>query len=67
VQEHGNDHEEIIERIAALDIGKASLVCCSRVPAASGGRRVQEVMMWFPPNRGGLPYAACLVGVAAFS
>ena len=26
------DSEEIIERVAALDIGKAELVCCVRVP-----------------------------------
>ena len=26
------EREEIIERIAALDIGKAELVCCVRVP-----------------------------------
>lgn len=36
--------EEIIERVAALDIGKAELVCCVRVPHESGrGRRMQEV------------------------
>ncbi|GAB4098175.1 IS110 family transposase [Sinomonas halotolerans] len=38
------DDEQIIERVAALDIGKAELVCCVRLPArASGRRRVQEV------------------------
>ena len=38
------DNEEIIERVAALDIGKAGLVCCIRVPdAAHPGRRLQEV------------------------
>jgi hypothetical protein len=26
-----------------LDIGKAEIVCCIRLPAADGGRRVQEV------------------------
>jgi transposase len=26
------DNEEIIERVAALDIGKAEVVCCLRVP-----------------------------------
>lgn len=36
------EREEIIERVAALDIGKAELVCCVRVPAA-GKRRAQEV------------------------
>lgn len=38
------EHEEIIERIAALDIGKAELVCCVRVPGGPGkSRRMQEV------------------------
>lgn len=30
------DHEEIIERVAALDIGKAELVACVRVPQGNG-------------------------------
>jgi hypothetical protein len=38
-----SDDEQIIERVAALDIGKAEIVCCIRLPAADGGRRVQEV------------------------
>jgi transposase len=39
-----HDEEQIIARVAALDIGKAELVCCVRVPAAGGGRkRLQEV------------------------
>ncbi len=39
-----HDDEQIIERVAALDIGKAEIVCCVRVPAQEGGeRRVQEV------------------------
>ena len=37
------DDEQVIERVAALDIGKAEIVCCIRLPAADGGRRVQEV------------------------
>ena len=38
------DREEIIERVAALDIGKAELTCCVRVPAEGRrGRRLQEV------------------------
>ena len=38
------DEEQIIERVAALDIGKAELVCCVRLPARDDGRRrVQEV------------------------
>ena len=39
-----HDEEQIIARVAALDIGKAELVCCVRVPAPAGGkRRSQEV------------------------
>ena len=39
-----HDDEQIIERVAALDIGKAEVVCCVRLPAAGPGqRRVQEV------------------------
>jgi transposase len=39
-----DDDEQIIERVAALDIGKAEIVCCIRLPATDGGkRRVQEV------------------------
>ena len=38
------DKEEIIARVAALDIGKAELVCCVRLPAPRGRRkRLQEV------------------------
>jgi transposase len=38
------DNEEIIERVAALDIGKAELVCCVRIPDEDHrGRRLQEV------------------------
>lgn len=36
------EREEIIERVAALDIGKAELVCCVRVPG-KGRARAQEV------------------------
>ncbi len=36
--------EEIIARVAALDIGKAEVMCCARVPGeGSSGRRLQEV------------------------
>jgi transposase len=38
------DSEEIIERVAALDIGKAELMCCVRVPDdGHPGKRLQEV------------------------
>lgn len=36
--------ESIIERVGSIDVGKAELVCCVRVPdAARAGRRGQEV------------------------
>jgi transposase len=36
--------EEIVARVAALDIGKAEVVCCIRVPhEGKPGRRLQEV------------------------
>ena len=42
--EESEDRQEIIEQVAALDIGKATLVCCSRVPKPDKpGRRMQEV------------------------
>jgi transposase len=38
------DEEQTIARVAALDIGKAELVCCVRLPAkANRKRRLQEV------------------------
>jgi transposase len=44
VLEETHDTEELIGRVAALDIGKAELVCCVRVPSAQGsGKRLQEV------------------------
>jgi transposase len=42
--EPAGDTEVIIERVAALDIGKAELMCCVRIPADKpGGKRLQEV------------------------
>ncbi|WP_208786590.1 hypothetical protein [[Micrococcus luteus] ATCC 49442] len=38
------DEEQIIARVAALDIGKAELVCCVRMPGPGNTRRrLQEV------------------------
>jgi transposase len=37
-----NDEPEIIERVAALDVGKAEVMCCVRLPGPNG-RRMQEV------------------------
>jgi transposase len=36
------ERDEIIERIAALDVSKAEVVCCARVPGP-GRQRLQEV------------------------
>jgi transposase len=42
--EDTQDHEEIIERVAALDVGKAELVACIRVPSPdTPARRAQEI------------------------
>jgi len=39
-----HDEEQIIARVAALDLGKAELVCCVRIPATEGRKkRLQEV------------------------
>ena len=39
------DNDEIIERVAAIDIGKAELVACVRVPdPGRAGRRQQEII-----------------------
>jgi transposase len=58
------DNEEIIERVAALDIGKAGLVCCARVPDEDRpGRRLQEVQACSAMTRsllGMADHLACL-------
>jgi hypothetical protein len=44
VLQETNDTEELIARVAALDIGKAELTCCVRVPGeGKQGGRLQEV------------------------
>jgi transposase len=44
VLEEAHDSEELLQRVAALDIGKAELVCCARVPSPDRpGKRLQEV------------------------
>jgi transposase len=50
--EETQDDQEVIERIAALDIGKEELVCCARVPDPKGGsRRAQEVTTYSTMTR----------------
>lgn len=47
-----HDTEEIIERVAALDVGKATLVCCARVPDdTKPNRRLQEVQTYTTMTR----------------
>jgi len=46
------DNEEIIERVAALDVGKTELMCCVRVPGEDHpGRRLQEVQPYATMTR----------------
>jgi transposase len=52
VLQETNDTEEIIQRVAALDIGKAELVCCVRVPSPdTPGKRLQEVRTYTTMTR----------------
>jgi transposase len=52
VLEQTQDEQVLIGRVAALDIGKAELVCCVRVPGPGGsGRRVQEVSTYSTMTR----------------
>ena len=50
--EETHDAEEVIQRVAALDIGKAQLVCCVRVPSPEApGKRLQEVRTYTTMTR----------------
>jgi transposase len=50
--EETQDHEELIERVAALDIGKAELVACIRVPSPdTPGKRAQEITTYSTMTR----------------
>jgi transposase len=48
--EEAQDDEQIIERVAALDVGKGEVVCCVRVPG-EGGRRCQVVQAYSTMTR----------------
>jgi transposase len=62
VLEETQETEEIIQRIAALDIGKATLTCCIRVPGeGERGRRLQEVQTYQTMTRSLLVLADRLV------
>jgi transposase len=52
VLQETQDREEIIARVAALDIGKAEVMCCVRVPhEGRPGRRMQEVAAYSTMTR----------------
>jgi transposase len=64
VLEETNDTEELIGRIAALDIGKAELVCCVRVPSPEApGKWLQEVRTYATMTRSLLVLADRLAGL----
>jgi hypothetical protein len=53
---------QVVARVCAIDIGKAALVACLRVPHASRlDRRVQEVREYATPHTG----AADVAGLVA--
>jgi transposase len=62
VLEEDEQTEEIIARVAALDIGKAEVMCCVRVPNEDRpGRRLQEVRPYSTMTRSLLVMADRLV------
>jgi transposase len=64
VLEEDQQTEEIVARVAALDIGKAEVMCCVRVPSeGSSGRRLQEVRPYSAMTRSLLVMADRLAGL----
>jgi transposase len=62
--EQTQDREEIIPRVAALDIGKAEVMCCVRVSdEAHPGKRLQEVKPYSTMTRSLLLLADQLAGL----
>ena len=60
--EQTHDEEQIIDRVAALDIGKAEVMCCVRVPGdGRSGRRRQEVQAYSTMTRSLLGLAGRLL------
>src|SRR6478752_1994202 len=60
------DNEEIIERVAAIDVGKSEVVACVRVPdPGRPGRRQQEIIhcSTLTPRLLGLADRLCELGV----
>jgi transposase len=48
VVEQTPDDTEMVARVAALDIGKAEVVCCVRTPGPAGSRRRRQEVRTFP-------------------
>jgi transposase len=48
VLDETQDRDEIVERVAALDIGKAEVVCCVRVPSPTGSARRPQAVKTYP-------------------
>ena len=62
--EVAQDDEKLIERVAALDIGKAEVVCCVRVPGRGPrARRMQEVRTYTTMTRSLLAMSDWLAGL----
>jgi transposase len=47
VVEQTDDDAEVVARVAALDIGKAEVVCCVRTPGPDGSRRRMQQIQTF--------------------
>ncbi len=56
------EEQEIIARVAAVDVGKAEVVCCARVPGQRG-RRIQEVRTFTTMTASLLALADWLAGL----
>ena len=58
------DDAQVVERVAALDIGKAEVVCCVRVPSPTGSRRrAQEVRTFTTMTRSLMAMGDWLAGL----
>jgi transposase len=58
------DHQDIIERVAAVDIGEAGVMCCVRVPDESHpGKRLREITPYSTMTRSLMLLADRLTGL----
>jgi hypothetical protein len=59
-----HDSDEVVARVATLAIGKAELVCCSRIPSPDRrGQRLQEVVTYSTMTRSLHGMADRLIGL----